>query len=645
MRVSSTGLLSVASIRWQPAPGSFVLTVVAKAMFRLRPGLSPLIVAVEPPALVDLAPIKPRADVVVIGHAHAPPGEAVGRLRVRVAVGDVHKAIDVHGDRRWSADGRLSAPEPFTSMPLGWERAAGGPGRWNPVGVPPGAELAPNLLPVGFEPRSRAQEIPPVGLGPIAPDWPARAEKLGAHAEGWSHERWAEQPLPGDLDAAYFNLAPPDQQRDALQHGEELLLEHLHPEHPRLVTALQKLRLWAELSRSGARTKELALRGDTLWIDAARGIAWLIFRGTVRLRSPDEDGEVRVGAEQDAGDEVEQGAFAKPAQHIEAEPAQHIDDEPAQHIDDEVTLVGAPVLLDAQRAEEDEERTLVRGMPSPVRPQLGRLQLGTLQLTRAAEQGPALPFQPAPAGAPANAEAADAEADTAELPAMTPELAARIAAPPADAKTSIPWLQRARSTLPFVRAAATPPAAVTPPDTIEDTVALHDEETFVPELVPPSRPALPFQPAPPVIEEPEEQTFVPELAPVPAPRSRPTLPFLRTAAVAPPPSSAPWPAGSDVSTSARALDQLPAVAAKQQPEPSEPEAIAVPRYARIQAELWQRRGALDEVLERHGLDEITWRANERRYAELIAREASEGRCDTAAALAGAIQEAQRAQAP
>jgi len=88
MDVVSSCPLRVASLVWQPRAGAFALTVVCKATFALAPGESPLTDEQDDPfeddvhwddderrslaTASDLAPYKRRADVLVVGHAHAP---------------------------------------------------------------------------------------------------------------------------------------------------------------------------------------------------------------------------------------------------------------------------------------------------------------------------------------------------------------------------------------------------------------------------------------------------------------------------------------------------------------------------------------------------------------------------------------------
>src|SRR6185312_8408029 len=96
--------------------------------------------------------------------------------------------IEVHCERAFAIDGSMREGQRFTQMPLAWERAAGGPGTANPAGVR--ADAAPD------------------GFGPIAPPWPPRLGKLHRGLAQWDFRRWQEGPLPLELDASFFNVAP-----------------------------------------------------------------------------------------------------------------------------------------------------------------------------------------------------------------------------------------------------------------------------------------------------------------------------------------------------------------------------------------------------------------------------------------------------
>jgi hypothetical protein len=261
MDVLSLGPLPVASLVWQPAPGRHVLTIVCKATFDLAPVTSELSADQEAPneddnhwdddparslySPSDLAPFKPRADILLVGHAFAPRGEPVQSLVARLLVGELDKSIEVFGERAFTRQGGMRETARFTKMPLRYERAAGGPGTKNPVGVrsdatdPYGASLFPNLQPVGLSVSSPGDYIEPVGFGPIAPTWRDRMERLGPHAAAFTPDSVRRRPLPENFDGAYFNAAPRDQQVDAIRSGERLVLEHLHRDHARLVTSLR----------------------------------------------------------------------------------------------------------------------------------------------------------------------------------------------------------------------------------------------------------------------------------------------------------------------------------------------------------------------------------------------------------------------
>ncbi len=319
MDVVSLSPLQTGSLLWQQRPGTWVQTVIAKATFALRPGESPLASEQEYPneddnhwnddpdrslySPSDLAPFKTRADVVLVGHAFAPRGEPVRSLVVRLIVGEIDKSIEVFCERSWSQEGLLREGQRFTRMPLRWERAAGGPETTNPVGVRGdradlyGNVAVANLQPPGVLVSDPSDFLEPVGFGPIAPAWPARREKLGRHAGSWSDARWHREPLPPDIDPGYFNSAPRDQQIGALRDNERIVLEHLHPEHPRLVTSLPGIRPRAFVERPGAPPQELAMTCDTLWIDTDRSLCTLTWRAGVQASDPAQPGRVLVAME------------------------------------------------------------------------------------------------------------------------------------------------------------------------------------------------------------------------------------------------------------------------------------------------------------------------------------------------------------
>ena len=96
---------------WQPRPSAFSQLLVCKGTFDLAPGVARLAEIQDYPneednhwdddarrslySATDLVPSKPRADVLLVGHAFAPYGQEVESFVTRFVVGDVAKAIEV----------------------------------------------------------------------------------------------------------------------------------------------------------------------------------------------------------------------------------------------------------------------------------------------------------------------------------------------------------------------------------------------------------------------------------------------------------------------------------------------------------------------------------------------------------------------
>lgn len=197
----------------------------------------------------DLVLTKVRTDVLLVGHAHAPPGHTATELDVGFRVGPVQKVLRVTGNRVWGPLGS-SSYEPFRTMPLVYERAFGGVDRrsanperdwdWrNPVGTGfaisrenvTGLSL-PNIEYPGEPVKSWSDRPRPAGFGPIAAHWQSRARFAGTYDDAWLAQR---QPLlPDDFDDRFFQCAPEDQQAPGfLRGGEAVVLRRLTPDGER----------------------------------------------------------------------------------------------------------------------------------------------------------------------------------------------------------------------------------------------------------------------------------------------------------------------------------------------------------------------------------------------------------------------------
>ena len=204
------------------------LPLVMADTFTGEPGFS------APVLEVDYAPRKHACDVLLTGRARAPAGKQVTRLRAGLRVGPMEKVFDVVGDRVWQAG--LSSitpsnPQPFTEMPVSYDRAFGGADRRsdderehdaylpNPIGRGwhkhlksswvDGASL-PNLEVPGRLVSRPQDDYPPVALGPLGRGWPQRARYAGTYDEQWLADVFPF--LPADFDERYYQAAPFDQQ-------------------------------------------------------------------------------------------------------------------------------------------------------------------------------------------------------------------------------------------------------------------------------------------------------------------------------------------------------------------------------------------------------------------------------------------------
>jgi uncharacterized protein YjbI with pentapeptide repeats len=272
-------------------------------------------------AASDRVPLKPRADVVVVGDVHPRRAGAVRQVvGVSVARGPdvlLQKRLVALGDR--AEEG--APPAPIAAMPLAWERARGG-------GDNPSGALLPNLI----DPESPRRAA---GLGPIAPTWPARIRLLTeAHAAGLASD---PPVVADDLDLRFFQSAPDDQRIPHLRGGEQILLVGLHPDHPVFHGRLPALHAHARLEGPGAPGREVPLASDTLWIDATRGLACVTFRGAVEVAARAEARAalaaarawtVRAGAAPAANVEEVAGApraWSLPARPEEGPPSPTVD--------------------------------------------------------------------------------------------------------------------------------------------------------------------------------------------------------------------------------------------------------------------------------------------------------------------------------
>ena len=298
VEVRSRDSFATAVVTWQRGSGEYIATIIAKATYALDPEVAVLLE--EPDGIhevddhwdddlrksvrvpSDLAPLKNSYDIVVVGHAHAP--KAAESTVIRVAVGSVDKCVEARVPSRFTPDGQLDAAAPTLRMPLRYEVGPLGPD--NPVGIDPtlydeasGRYRVPQLLPPHL-PVKPGVSVPFTGVGPIAPSWSSRASLLRAQDRAWL-SAMLDRPMPTGFDVSYFSIAPTDQRAaDPFRADERIILECLHPQHPRLVANLAGVRPVLSCNLGG---KLPELIGDTLLIDSDRGVVTLTFRAQIEI--------------------------------------------------------------------------------------------------------------------------------------------------------------------------------------------------------------------------------------------------------------------------------------------------------------------------------------------------------------------------
>ncbi|MCP4712852.1 MAG: DUF2169 domain-containing protein, partial [Planctomycetes bacterium] len=223
---------------------------------------------------------------------------------VGIKVGQTMKVIRIFGDRKWSFPTRLamvpiiSGPEPFTKMPLAYERAYGGidekNGGWcteNPVGTgfvsKKSKDVLHNLpLPNLEDPNnlitSWNSRPKPVGFGFIGKAWQPRASYAGTYNEKWQNER-APAP-PDDFNPLFYNGAHPDLQVPGYLKGDdEVQLVNLTPDGHRQFN-LPGVRPIITVTRQDNTSKQLDTPLDTLVFLTDEDRFYMVWRGSYLLQ-------------------------------------------------------------------------------------------------------------------------------------------------------------------------------------------------------------------------------------------------------------------------------------------------------------------------------------------------------------------------
>ena len=294
------GPFSAALLFWRARRGELRCSIIAKTTYALKQRLSPLVEPSDALRTVDvpwygapeksirtpsdLVPFKHSPEVMVVGHAYSPGKKPQKRLAVRLLLGDLDSALEVFPPRRFLSDDSLEEPQ-AARMPLAYEYAAGGSESDNPVGVDTGLvdawgrRGAPSVLLLGTQLSHPSDPVDTAGWGPIAPSWPSRARRLRAEDRTWLADP-AYSPMPAAFDVRFFQSAPHEHWLSGpIRPDERLVLEHLSPQHERIVTNLDGVVPYASVI--GSKELRVPLIADSLFIDTDRAIITLTWRGLV----------------------------------------------------------------------------------------------------------------------------------------------------------------------------------------------------------------------------------------------------------------------------------------------------------------------------------------------------------------------------
>lgn len=273
----------------------------------------------------DFADFKPKAEVMLRGACHPPRGAPTTECLVTAEVGRWQKKLRVFGTRAWSDSKEsavMSAPLPFTTMPIDWAHAFGGPGAAdNPLGKGLVGAALPNIETLGTPIRFRADRPAPAGFGPINPSWAARSSKLGTdYGPAWRATRapW----YADDFDWRYFQAAPSDQQLDGyLQGDESLRFTNLHPRAAVLESSLPRLRIRAFVRCTGGTVSEIPMNLDTLFVDLHADSAALTWRGLAPVGQDDlSDVETVLLARETLGEPLPASHYHRELEAFEDDP-------------------------------------------------------------------------------------------------------------------------------------------------------------------------------------------------------------------------------------------------------------------------------------------------------------------------------------
>lgn len=240
----------------------------------------------SPDGVLDHGLPKPYPEFLASGFAF-PPGGAASHCIARIQVADREKTLHVYGDRQRLKDG-LSAPQPFTQMPLDWQHALGDAGdSENPLG-----KAIPNVEAAAPQPIQPGAGALPASFNIVPLSAPRRLRHVGSAFD----EAWLAHDYPGfarDADRRLFNQGDVDQRwddRDALPAAAAWRIENMHPDKPLLEGCLPPWQARCFVLRQhahGEAFEAIPLRATTLHFFPHLERIVMIWHGELAIREDD----------------------------------------------------------------------------------------------------------------------------------------------------------------------------------------------------------------------------------------------------------------------------------------------------------------------------------------------------------------------
>lgn len=239
----------------------------------------------------DIAPLKPKTDLIIRGSARSPQAEPRTDWPVTIEIPDVlHYSFHVRGPATWFKPmlrWKLSAPDPVTVVPLTYDLAYGGRCgtddavvhfEQNPAGrgfmtdsalVTVESFAAPQIgLLADFMAATPTHAMTVCGTMPLAKAWLPRRSFAGTFDAAWERDRHPRMPLNYDL--TFWNAAHPRLQVTPHLTGDEVIrLSGMSHDHATVDVGLPGARL-AVRSTSEPSADLIPMNLDTIDLDVEK---------------------------------------------------------------------------------------------------------------------------------------------------------------------------------------------------------------------------------------------------------------------------------------------------------------------------------------------------------------------------------------